>query len=234
MSQPVQLTIPIQQHDIMTLEHFVVANNEHVLNSLRHHLTPGLAQTFYIDGKHASGKSHLLKAWCYEFYQQQRKAAYIPLKKFSAFNGNAVLSELEKQDLICIDDLQEIAGDRHWETALFNLFNRVKDEQYVSLIVSGDKPLSEMGITLPDLVSRLSWGESYHLKRLTDDKKLQVLHERAYIQGLHIPDEVSSFLIKRTHRDLSSLLETLQKLDDASLQEKRKLTIPFVKSVLNL
>ena len=73
----------------------------------------------------------------------------------------------------------------------------------------------------------------FHLHTLDENQALQSLVRRARSRGFDLPDEVASYLIKRVARDMHSLFSTLDKLDRASLVAKKKLTIPFVKDLLD-
>ncbi|MGV6987553.1 DnaA inactivator Hda [Testudinibacter sp. P80/BLE/0925] len=233
MTTAVQLTLPIQQLDDLTLENFCGENNRLLLESLRHHLQQRQQQFFYLYGENGSGRTHLLKACCHYLFDRGASASFIPLKHARHLSPD-VLDNLESQDLVCIDDLQLIAGQAKWETALFDLYNRIKEQKRTILILSGDSSPRNLAISLNDLRSRLSWGEIHKLQPLDEIQKLKALQQRAYLRGLELPDEVGLFLLKRLERDTQSLFDTLQQLDQASLQAKRKLTIPFVKHCLNL
>jgi DnaA family protein len=101
-------------------------------------------------------------------------------------------------------------------------------------LVSGDESAQQLGITLPDLVSRLTWGLTEQVKPLDDEEKSAALQHRATQRGLLLTDEAVRFLLNRSSRDMTSLLETLDVLDKASIREQRKITIPFIKDVLSL
>ncbi|KGQ71388.1 DnaA regulatory inactivator Hda [Chelonobacter oris] len=233
MTTAVQLTLPIQQIDDLTLQNFYAENNLLLLDALRRHLLQQQQQFFYLYGESGCGKSHLLKACCDYLFDRGGNASFIPLKQAVHFSPD-VLDNLENQDLVCIDDLQRIAGQRKWETALFDLYNRIKEQKRAILILSADVSPRHLPVSLNDLRSRLSWGEVHKLQPLDEIQKLKALQQRARLRGLELPDEVGLFLLKRLERDTQSLFDTLQQLDQASLQAQRKLTIPFVKHCLNL
>ena len=102
------------------------------------------------------------------------------------------------------------------------------------MIVSGNASPSEVGFSLPDLVSRMQWGLIYQLQPMADDEKLAALQRRAAMRGLQLSDEVGRFLLTRMARDLRTLFDVLDKLDKASMVHQRKLTIPFIKEMLRL
>ena len=115
-----QLSLPIHQIDDETLENFYSDNNALLLNSLRQNMTDLQQQFFYLWGSQSVGKTHLLRALCNEYIQQQRSAIYVPLSK-SQYFSTAVFENLEQQELVCLDDLQTIIGNSEWEIALFDL-----------------------------------------------------------------------------------------------------------------
>ena len=174
-----------------------------------------------------------MRALCSEYIQQQRSAIYVPLSK-SQYFSTAVFENLEQQELVCLDDLQTIIGNSEWEIALFDLFNRIKANGKTLLVVSADQSPSALPVKLPDLASRLKWGESYQLIPLSDEQKFAVLKQNAHQRGIILSDDTANFIFTRLDRDMATLKEALVKLDEASLQAKRNLTIPFVKSILGL
>ena len=227
-----QLSLPIHQIDDETLENFYSDNNALLLNSLRQNMADLQQQFFYLWGSQSVGKTHLLRALCNEYIQQQRSAIYVPLSK-SQFS-TAVFENLEQQELVCLDDLQTIIGNSEWEIALFDLFNRIKTNGKTLLVVSADQSPTALPVKLLDLASRLKWGESYQLIPLSDEQKFAVLKQNAHQRGIILSDETANFIFTRLDRDMTTLKKALVQLDKASLQAKRNLTIPFVKSILGL
>ncbi|VEI48744.1 DNA replication initiation factor [Actinobacillus equuli] len=105
-----------------------------------------------------------------------------------------VLDNAEQLDVICLDDLQVVAGDEAWELAIFNLFNQIREQQGLFgsghktlLLISADCPPHQLKINLPDLRSRLTWGEVYQLNDLTDDQKRIILQRNAYQKEWSFP-----------------------------------------------
>ncbi|MGX2955512.1 DnaA regulatory inactivator Hda [Ursidibacter arcticus] len=235
-----QLPLPIHQIDDETLENFYSENSLLLLDSLHQNFIDVQQPFFYIWGGRSSGKSHLLKAVSNHYLLNNLSSSYIPLEKSHYFSPS-VLDNADQLDVICLDDLQVIAGNEEWELAIFDLFNQIREQQGLFsqgkktlLLISADQPPSRLAIKLPDLRSRLNWGEVYRLDDLTDEQKQTILQRSAHRKGLELPDEVASYLLKRIDRDLQVLLNKLEILDKASLQAQRKLTIPFIKSILEL
>ena len=89
-----------------------------------------------------------------------------------------------------------------------------------------------LGIHLPDLKSRLTWGLTYQAKVLNDHDKIDVLKLRAHQKGFEMTDDIANYLLKRATRNMTDLMTLLEKLDYESLAEQRKVTIPFIKQYL--
>ena len=228
---PQQLSLPIQQIDSDTLANFDGANNALLLNSLQQKASD--QHFFYLWGAAGTGKTHLLRGLSNDYLNQGLSAIYVPLSK-SRYFSPAVLDNLENQQLVCLDDVQQVIGQSDWEIALFDLFNRIKANQQTRLLVAADCSPSALPVQLPDLASRLKWGEAYQLIPLSDAQKLAWLQQNAHQRGIVLPEETAHFLFNRLDRDMATLKATLEQLDQASLQAKRNLTIPFVKSILAL
>lgn len=235
-----QLSLPIHQIDDETLENFYTENCQVLLESLSQNFGEVKQPFFYIWGDKSCGKSHLLKAISNHYLLNQKTSSFIPLEKSHYFSP-IVLDGAEQLDVVCLDDLQCVAGDEEWELAIFNLFNQIREQQGLFgeghktlLLISANCPPQELNIRLPDLRSRLTWGEVYHLNNLNDEQKRTILQRNAYQKGVELSDEVANFLLKRLGRDLQVLISQLDRLDRASLQAQRKLTLPFVKETLGI
>ena len=114
----------------------------------------------------------------------------------------------------------------------FNLINRCRESDTTMLFSSVSAP-EKSKIKLADLQSRLSWGPVLRLQGLSDQEKFEALRNRAQHRGLELSQNVAEYLMRHYPRDLFGLFERLEKLDTASMALQRRLTIPFVKSVLN-
>lgn len=227
-----QLPLGLQLQASARFSNFLAGPNDELIGQLMQ-TAKGTGEPFFLLwGGTGLGKSHLLQASCHLAADQGRAAAYVSLKDASNLSPE-LLEGWENYRLVCVDDIHLIAGKRHWEEALFNLYNRIR-EQRGSLIVSSISMPAGHAFSLPDLVSRLGWGLVYQLTLLDDEQRLAALQQRAGQRGCEMPAETGRYLLRRLPRDMPALFELLDRLDEASLVEKRKLTVPFVKSVLGL
>ena len=176
------------------------------------------------------GKSHLLQAVCQQAANSGLSVAYLPLTEIGELQLE-MFTGLEQLSLVCIDDVQVIAGNKLFEEALFHLYNRMRDVGS-KMIVVGDVTPGAMPVSLADLQSRLGWGPVFHLQELNDENKIEALRLRANARGFELAEDVGLFLLRRSARDMPSLFALLDKLDEASLAQHRKLTIPFVRDLI--
>lgn len=232
MSHPTQLSLPVYLPDDETFSSFFPGNNESLLAQITALCSEDEGQFVYLWGAAKSGKTHLLHACCAASQAKGESTFYIPFEMYASMS-DAILEDLHNLPLICLDNIDLVAGNPLWEVALFDLYNRVR-EAGGKLIVSATNSPSQNGFKLPDLVSRLSWGLTYQVQAMSDDDKLMAMQKRAESRGLVLADEVVKYLFNRLDRDLRTLFDTLDKLDKASMQAQRKLTIPFIKETLKL
>ncbi|MGL5007192.1 MAG: DnaA inactivator Hda [Plesiomonas sp.] len=233
MNTPAQLSLPINLPDDETFSSFYPGKNQQLLNAIQTLIRTDSGGYLYFWARKGAGRSHLLHAACAELSQKNQAVGYVPLDK-RAYFGPDVLEGMEHLALVCIDNIDLIADDPEWELALFDLYNRIKEQGTTRLLIAGDQAPRQLQLTLPDLASRLDWGQIYKLYPLADDDKLQALQSRAKLRGFDMPEDVGRFLLKRLSRDMRTLFDTLDTLDRASMVAQRKLTIPFVKEILFL
>jgi DnaA family protein len=226
MQIPLELKLPIKAE----LNDFIASNRDEIISAISQTSSSSQHEFLYIWSAERAGKTHLLSAICQLAEDLPQAAIYLPMKQANEFSPE-ICEGLEIADIICIDDIDEIAGNAAWEQALFNLYNRLRDNNRKLVITSHSSP-SSIQVKLPDLKSRLAWGISQSIATLDDTDKKNILQIRARNAGMQLPNETADYLLKNHSRDLNSLIETLDKLEKASLVEKRKLTIPFLRNIL--
>lgn len=221
-----QLALPLRLADHAVFESYLDTGNE-ALVAILQDLADGAGQGCWLWGPLATGKTHLLQAVC---DRAGDRSVYVPLSML-ADAGPGVLDGLASRDLICIDDIDTVAGHASWESALFDLCNQILDAERI-LIVSATMSPRECPIVLPDLQSRLVRLPIYQVQPLGEDERVAALQLRAGHRGLDLPGDTARYLLSRSRRDMASLYDLLDKLDLEALRAKRRLTIPFVRDVL--
>ncbi|MDH3304623.1 MAG: DnaA regulatory inactivator Hda [Gammaproteobacteria bacterium] len=227
-----QLVLPLRLADHAVFASFYSHGNESLVATLRE-LAGGAggreAHGCWLWGPESAGKTHLLQAVC---DRAGDRSVYIPLSKF-AVSGPGILEGLASRELVCIDDVETVVGDADWEAALFDLCNQLFDAGSQLIVAAGMAP-RECPIRLADLASRLSRLPVFHVHALDDEHRVTALQLRARHRGLDLPGETARYLLKRSRRDMASLYGLLDKLDLEALRAQRRLTVPFVRDVLNL
>ena len=189
-----------------------------------------VGDALYLQGGSGSGKTHLLLAACAAAEAGGASANYLSLARVRG-RARAALQCIEQAGLVALDDLDAVAGDREDEIALFDLLNRVRDAGIGLLYAARDVPAA-LPLVLPDLRSRLAQCTLLALRALDDDGRTEVLRQRAAARGLLFDEVALEWLMRRHSRDLSDLGALFERLDRASLAAQRRLTVPFLKQVL--
>lgn len=225
-----QLPLAFEFRANQSFSDFYPGSNQEALTHLQASATGAGEAQIFLWGESGLGKSHLLQACCQQANQQGLSAFYFA---FAADNlpDTALLIGLEKLDLVCLDNIDALAGHSDWELALFNFYNQHRSLAHYLILAANNSP-DQLGIKLPDLKTRLNWGLTLKLQPLQDQDKIAVLMFKAGQLGFDISPQVGRFLLTHFDRDLPSLWALLDKLDKASLAAQRKLTIPFLKQVL--
>ncbi|WP_273152323.1 DnaA regulatory inactivator Hda [Methylophaga thiooxydans] len=225
-----QLTLRLSPQEIYHFDNYLFAKTE-TERALESFCRLDNLDFLYLYGETGTGKTHLLIACAEKVQKLGFRVIYLSLAELIQTSEPAVLQSLEQADLLCLDDLEAIAGNKEWEVALFHCFNRLHDAKG-SLLVAAEHNPANSQIQLPDLCSRLATGLVYQLTTMSDEQKQQALILQSQKRGLTMNDDVAQYLLRHYGRDMPALMSVLQQLDKASLQAKRKLTIPFIRQVL--
>lgn len=222
---PLTLRWPAQQR----FETFVPGDNGAAL-ALARAAAHDAGAWLFLAGPAGSGKSHLLLAACAEASAVRRSAQYLSLAGMSGKRAAAIRA-LGGSDVLALDDVQAIAGDAPSEHALFDLYNRCKMENY-TLVFAATAPPAQLGLGLPDLVSRLAACTQAVLKPLDDEARRDAVRRRAHARGLELDEPVLDWLFAHAPRDLGSLVALVERIDRAALSAQRRVTIPFLRNLL--
>lgn len=229
-----QLGLGLQLREDASFANFQASHsgNRLLVDTLQAQLHAAGHQLAFLHGARGSGRSHLLQAACLACRAESGSSILLPLRELAAHSPHTVLSGLETLNLIALDDLDAICGQTDWEEALFHAFNRWRDRG-CHVLVTALLPPAQLPIRLPDLASRLSAATVFQVHALDDEDKIIWLQDRAHARGLQMDADTARFLMHRLSRDTAQLMDWLNRLDQAALVQQRRLTIPFVRSVLN-
>ena len=229
---PKQLSLGVSLREDTTFDNYwVMASNQLVVSALRRFARAEGDAILTLWGDAGCGATHLLQACCHEASTYRLAAQYLPLDQTLHYEPAAVLEGLEALEVVCLDGVDALVGQAAWEQQLFHLYNRMKDAGRYLLMAFARSPAA-LNWHLPDLKSRVLGAVVYHVTPLDDVALSQSLQARAAARGMHLAPEVADYLLTRGARDTHSVFAVLDQLDAASLEQQRRLTIPFVKRVL--
>ncbi len=223
-----QLPLNVQLDSDAEFENYFAGENLQVVSRLK---SVDLLESefIYCWGAKGCGKSHLAQALCKNASEAGALVAYLPLNH-PDFEPS-ILQGLEYADLICLDSIESIVENMNWEEALFHLFNLIKSKQKNLVIFAQNSP-NTSSFQLADLRSRLNAMEIYKIEQLRQEDKDLFVIQYAKNRGLELSKEVVTYILTRAQREISDLIRLIDRLDNESLAHQRKITIPFIKSLL--
>jgi DnaA family protein len=184
----------------------------------------------YLQGADGTGKTHLALATCAAAEAAGRLAAYVPLATARG-RLRAALDALDGNDLAALDGLESIAGVDEDERALFDFHNRARAAG-MTIVYAAQVAPDALPLRLPDLHSRLSQCTRITLRGLDDEGRRAVLRDRANRRGLELDAAALDWLLLRVDRNVGELAGLLDRLDRESLAAQRRITVPFLRQVL--
>ena len=224
-----QLPLGVRIPDRAVFESFLPARNRQAVEHAIRVANAEVSGATWICGPAAAGKTHLLQAVCARA-GRTGGAGYFPLSELASL-GVEVLEGLTRLECVCIDDLDRVVGELAWEKVLFGLFREIQEREG-RLVVAAKAPPALLSWALPDLGSRFTAAAIFQLRELDESEQREAVQLRARLRGFELPDETSRWLQRRFPRDMRTLFELLDTLDEAALVAQRRLTIPFIRSVL--
>ena len=222
-----QLTLPFVLNEKMLLTNFMCVKNGQVVDFLNKLFEQKTATIVYICGSQSSGKTHLLQGCAFAAFARKKSFAYIDFKQSTP---DKIISNIEFTDWLCLDNIDYLDNEQQQE--LFNLYNRMHTTS-LKLIISAKVLSYELGF-FKDLQTRLSLATVFYLQVLNDSNKKVIIKNKIKTRNLCIEEKIWDYLFRYYSRDLAVLLKTIDKLDEASLQQKHNITIPFIKQTLNI
>jgi DnaA-homolog protein len=214
-----QLALELAAAPAPTLDNFIIGDNAEVVAALRALLREGRSERFiYLWGGSGAGCSHLLRAMLQALRGAGRTARL--------FEGSA--DGVQADDACVADNVQQLDGPA--QIALFNVCNTLREGSGV-LIAAGDLPPARLPLR-PDLLTRLAWGLVYEVRPLSGEDRMAALRDYAAARGFALPQEVAEYLLARAPRDLSSLRALVDTMDRLSLEQKRAITVPLARELL--
>ena len=225
MNKPQQLTFPWSKQNKFTFDDFFFDSpNEEVKLALKKN------EDVFLYGAEDSGKSFLLQSTCNYYASDLQSSVYIPISE-AIKHGTGFIESLEGLDLICLDDIDLIASNQEWEVGIFNLINNslISD---CRLIFSSSINPSSINFELDDLISRIKKIDHIELYSISDASLPEAIKFVSKLRSINLGDKEINYLVTYTKRNMSDLIEIISKLDQLSMELKRKITIPLIKEII--
>jgi DnaA family protein len=217
-----QLLLDLNAEQPQTLASFVVGKNGELMQQLcQFGQAAGRADRFlYLWGEPGAGKTHLLRALA-----SAPRSRYI-----GAGAGANAFRFAPRVGLYLLDDCHKLPAKS--QIAAFNLFNEVRE--HGALMVAGGAMAPAVLPVREDLRTRMGWGLIYQVHELSDEEKIAALSHAAQARSMALSPGVLPYLITHFRRDMRSLSAMLDALDRYSLETQRPITLPLLRSLLQL
>ncbi len=190
-------------------------------------IQPAQPQTF---NNYITGQNNEALASIHQLLNEECDASFIYLWGPAGSGKSHLLNAAKRQGIAIADDVHLLNAEAQIE--LFNRYNELKATGS-AFITAGLHSPTQMGLR-DDLATRLAWGLVYQLHPLTDTEKAEALKNHATERGMKLPDEVIAYCLRYLRRDLPTLMSILNALDEWSLTEKKPVTVPMLKKLLQL
>jgi DnaA regulatory inactivator Hda len=174
-------------------------------------------------GPPASGKTHLLQVW-----KKEAGAREVSPQDLLALPADKIPGAAKS---VMMDNVSQVMGRRDYEEALFHLYNLVR-ERGGHLLLTAEKPVMEWPFLLPDLKSRLLAAPAVALNPPDDELMAVVLTKLFSDRQIFVSQEVVQFILPRIERSFLALRTLVDKIDHKALSEKRAVTIPLVREII--
>jgi chromosomal replication initiator protein len=227
-----------------TFESFVVGTNNNFCFAAAKAVAEAPGKSYnplFLYGGVGLGKTHLLHAIGQHVVGNKKSArvAYVSSEKFTneyidAIQNNKLVTFRKKYrqtDVLLIDDIQFLAGKERIQEEFFHTFNALH-ESHKQIVLTCDRPASEIQGLENRLVSRFEWGLVTDLQPPDIEMRLAILKKKAQIMNAVLPDDVINFLATRIRTNIRRLEGALIRVASYASLTGKKLTIEVVENLL--
>ena len=223
---------------------FVVGNN----NRLAHAAALAVAQSpgqaynpLFLYGKVGLGKTHLLQAIGHYVIKNKDEMTftYLSSEQFTNELINAIQNrrttkfrkKYRNTDILLVDDIHFLAGKERTQEEFFHTFNTLY-EAHKQIVLSSDRPPSEIPTLEKRLLSRFEWGLIADIQPPDFETRVAILKKKAMAENLHFPDEAFVFIAERIKTNIRKLEGCLIRLAAHSSLFKEKINASSVREIL--
>ncbi|MFM2130925.1 MAG: chromosomal replication initiator protein DnaA [Opitutales bacterium] len=196
----------------------------------------------FIHGPTGLGKTHLMHAIAHSVYaaNPQARIAYISSETFTNdFIGalqsgsiSAFRRRYRELDLLLIDDIQFLAGKDSTQEEFFHTFNELHNN-HKQVVLTSDRPVSEIAKLEERLVSRFQWGMVASISAPGLETRIAILRQKAASRGLDLPPQVAEFIAQRIARNVRHLEGSITRIAGLTGISRKPLDLAQVEKLLH-
>ncbi|XQD08314.1 DnaA regulatory inactivator Hda [Neisseria sp. LNP16475] len=214
-----QLIFDFAERGYPGFDKFLGTENAELVYVLQHKHDPFI----YVWGEEGAGKSHLLRAWVAQALDAGKKAVYIDAA------ATPLTEAAFEADYLAIDQIEKLGNEE--QALLFAVFNRFRNSGKGFLLLSSEHTPQQLVIR-EDLRTRMAYCLVYEVKPLTDREKIDALVSMAAARQVTIDPEIFEYLLNHWRRDMDSLMQMLDTLDNYAVTMGKRITLPLLRQLL--
>ncbi len=227
-----------------TFESFVIGPNNEIAHAASLAVAKTPAKTYnplFIYGGVGLGKTHLMQAIGQYVWSKKKnaKVMYLSSELFinefiDAIQHNNLVKfrkRYRQADLLLIDDIQFLGGKERSQEEFFHTFNTLFDG-HKQIVLSSDRPASEIANLEHRLVSRFEWGLTAELQPPDIETRTAILRKKARTLHISLRDEVFDFLALRIRTNVRRLEGALMRVASFASLSGKELTNEVVEHLL--
>ncbi|MBY6284693.1 DnaA regulatory inactivator Hda [Neisseria flava] len=214
-----QLIFDFAERGYPGFDKFLGTENAELVYVLQHKHDPFI----YVWGEEGAGKSHLLRAWVAQALDAGKKAVYIDAA------ATPLTEAALEADYLAIDQIEKLGNEE--QALLFAVFNRFRNSGKGFLLLSSEHTPQQLVIR-EDLRTRMAYCLVYEVKPLTDQEKIDALVSMAAARQVTIDPEIFEYLLNHWRRDMDSLMQMLDTLDNYAVTMGKRITLPLLRQLL--
>ncbi|EGV36155.1 DnaA regulatory inactivator Hda [Neisseria weaveri] len=214
-----QLIFDFAVQEYPGFDKFLGTSNAELLHVLQHQH----GQFIYVWGQEGSGKSHLLQAWVAQALQNGHKAAYVDVEK------SPLTDAAFEAEYLAVDQVDKLNSEE--QALLFAVFNQRRNSGRGFLLFSADVPPQQL-VLREDLRTRMAYCLVYDVKPLNEQEKIDALVSMAEARQLTVDPEIFEYLLHHWRRDMDSLMQMLDTLDNYAVMMGKRITLQLLRQLL--
>lgn len=223
-----QIPLGFNARERASFDNFLAGTNTPAIERLARFTGQPGEPVIYLCGPAGCGRTHLVQAVCNAASARGQSTVRIGLQAAERL-PLAALDGMENVAVVCVDDLDAVAGEAAWEAALDALFGRL---HHVGggLLVTADRPVAELPHA--GLRGRLEAAMSFALQPLDAAGRAALLAARAGRRGLLLPADVTALLLRHCSDHPARLIAALDTVEQVVLDGRRRLGVASVRTAL--